>query len=221
MGHSHVFLQLVIPALGLLAGIAIVLFAPRIPKATNPRNPAFSRGRRGFLIATIAASLLLCVLAAALEAGYADSMRALRDTEGHGLGHGEPLTPELARMVLSNATAGSMIDALAWYGVLFLVLHLLALAYLVGALRTSSGFAARFCWMQFVFFPLGWLTSLMLFSLIVHREIVGEDLTDVSFWWTFQSLWLLAAALAGWWLQRASHAPAIGVPRSVREPSTS
>lgn len=197
------------------------MFAPRIPKAAKPRDTALSRGKRAFLFATIAASLLLCLLAVALEAGYAESPEGLHDSGGHALGHNEPLTPELARMVLANTTAGSMVDALGWHGVLFLVLHLLALAFLAGALRISSGFAARFFWMQFVLFPLGWLTSLMLFDLVVHREIDGEGLTDVSFWWTFQSLWLFAAALAGWWLQRAPQAPAIGAPRSTREPSPS
>lgn len=218
MGNSLIFSPIVLfTALGLLAGIAIVVFAPRILKATKSRDPALSRRKRAFLFATIAASLLLCLLAVALQAGYEDSPTGLHDSNGHALGHNEPLTRELARMVLANATLGSMVDALGWHGGLFLLLHLLAIAYLAGALRSSSGLAARFCWMQFVVFPLGWVGCLMLFTSVVDGEIDGEGLTDIPFWWTFQPLWLFAVALAGWWLQRASLAPAIGAPRSARE----
>ncbi|HTF87765.1 MAG TPA: hypothetical protein VK843_05105 [Planctomycetota bacterium] len=220
---SQLFFQPIVylTAIGLLLGIAIVVFAPRIRSVGKHGAPALSRGRRAFLLATIGASLLLCVFAAGLAAGYEDSPYGMLDSQGHALGFNEPLTWELARMALGNATAGSFVFALGLQGCLLVVLHLIAIAFLAGALRSTPRMAAWFCWLQFAVFPLGWLGCVMLFDLVVDREIDGEGLVDIPFWWTFQPVWLFAAGLAGWWLQRASPAVATSTPVPIRESSVS
>src|SRR5688572_13444130 len=215
--QSEATLGSIILLLTVLLGLAIVVFAPRIPPAREPRNPALSRAKRSFLTVMIAASLLLCLLSAGLQAGYENSPDGVRDSEGHPLGFNEPLKPELARMVLANATASSMIEALGWNGCLFLAMHLLPLAFLAGALHIPSRLAALCCWIQFFVFPFGWVSCVLFYDLLVGREIDGEVLSDFPFWWTFQVLWLSAAATAGWWLQRASHSSTTGAQDSVRD----
>ncbi|MEO6709401.1 MAG: hypothetical protein ABI054_09060 [Planctomycetota bacterium] len=222
MGSQLYFAPIVfVTAIGLLLGIAIVVFARRIPSAGDHGAPALSRGRRAFLLATISASLLLCLFAAGIAGGYEDSPHGMLDSKGHALGFNEPLTWELGRMVLANATAGSFSSALGLHGCLFLILHLIAIAFLTGALRSPTRLAAWFCWMQFVVFPQGWLGGLMLLDVVVDREIDGEGLVDIPFWWTFQPVWFFAAGLAGWWLQRAAPAPAMARRGEIRVPSSS
>ena len=166
-----------------------------------------SRRKRAVLFVLTSVSLLLCLLTAAIQAGYENSPTGLRDSEGHALGFNLPLCWELCRMLLANASPGAIANALnGWYGGLYIGMHSLALVVLAGAVKLSPRRAATTCWIQLFLFPTGWFGLVILPFVTVEflrGEIDGESISEIPLCWSCQPIWFLASALAILWFRNS------------------
>lgn len=187
-------------ALSELAALLVLAFISLTLSTRRWQPTPMSNRKRAMLLAMTVTSLVLCVFAVLLEAGYGGDIVGTRDSTGNELGWNLPLTWELCRAMLENATWDAATDHLGWFGGLFLCMHLVIAALLAGADRIGPRASAAIAWVQLVLFPTGWLGVVVLPFLtleFLHGDVTPEALCEPPLWWTFQPLWFLTAILAG------------------------
>ena len=138
---------------GLLWIAAITALAFVLRRRSSRPFEWMSRSKRAALFALTILSLVLCLLGAATSAGYANSPEGMLDSEGHALGFGQPICWELWRSMLANASPSAIADELmGWYGVVFVGMHVLALAMFAGAFKLAPRQAVMACCLQLFLF---------------------------------------------------------------------
>lgn len=213
MDAAHISPILWILALFEVAGIVAVVLACVSGRSGRWRYAPMSRRKRTVLLAMTVASFVLCLFAAALEAGYGEPLVGSKDSAGNELGYQLPLTWELCRAMLANASSDAIVSHLGWFGGLFLFMHLLLAGLLAGADRIAHRASAAIAWLQLVLFPTGGLGLIVLPFVTLdclRGKLDPEALCEPPLWWTFQPLWLLTAVLSGvGWLKASgeTHRP--------------
>ena len=157
-------------------------------------------GAKALFIAMAISSALLCIVAAATQVGYESSF-GVQDSAGNSAGFLQPVTRELFFIFLHNCTVAGIAENLGWYGAVYLVVHLLAILYLVFASsRSVFGVAAVGCWLQPVLFPTGVLGLFLLphfLTAFFAGKVDGEMISEMPFWMTFQPFWIVSAFVFG------------------------
>ncbi|MEY4386194.1 MAG: hypothetical protein RLY20_1477 [Verrucomicrobiota bacterium] len=163
--------------------------------------------QRMVLSSLVISSALLCLLAAALQAGYEHPIQ-MSDSHGNKLGFNDSLTWELYGILLRSASLKAVLGMLGWYGVSYLSFHLAALVVFARRTIPKARRITASCFIfQVAIFPLGLLGIMVLPVLVCDffgDKIDGETMTDFPFpfWCLFQGPWLVASALAGFWILR-------------------
>jgi hypothetical protein len=180
------------------------------------------RGTTALFVLLIIGSLALGLAAMLLQAGHDATPYGTRDSQGHPLGFNDPITSELCWIMVSNVTLASFIQALGWYGALYVLAQLVGL---VLVLKDRRRIRAWYFWCQLLLFPTVWLVVLMvaLWSLGVLSGSIqgpvfvldGETFQDgPPFWWMAQPSWLmvsiLIASYSTWGLRVQSISPELG-----------
>jgi len=156
--------------------------------------------QRIILSALIVFSMLICLFAAALQAGYEHPIQT-SDSKGNQLGFCNSLTWELTGILLRSATLKTVVQSLGFYGCLYLFAHALAFFFIAtNSPRLAERRTASWFWIQFLVFPLSWLGLLALPDLIgsfFKGQIDGETISEFPFWWMFQVTWFAVSLAAG------------------------
>jgi hypothetical protein len=161
------------------------------------------RSTTALFVLLILGSLTLGLAAMLLQAGHDATPYGTRDSQGHPLGFNDPITSELCWIMVSHVTLGSFIEGLGWYGVLYLLMHLVGLALV---LRDRFGIRTAYLWSQLLLFPTVWLILLMIgwecvavLSGSIQGPVFvldGETFQDgPPFWWMAQPSWLVVSML--------------------------
>lgn len=129
----------------------------------------------------ILGSLLWALGVACLAAGHDATPYGTTDSAGNPFGFNDPLTPELAVILLKNATLQGFLAVIGPYYLLCLVMHLVGLGILAWR-RCASWFGTAFFALQMVIFPLGWLAQVYgAFMLLGGERLDGEAFQDLPF----------------------------------------
>jgi hypothetical protein len=116
-----------------------------------------------------------------LAAGHDATPYGTTDSAGNPFGFNDPLTPELAVTLLTNATVEGFLAVSDPYYLLCLAMHLVGLGVL--AWRQSSNWVVTpFFALQMILFPLGWLAQVYgAFMILGGERLDGEAFQDLPF----------------------------------------
>ena len=177
-------------------------------------------------VAIILVSALAFAGAALLEAGHNNTPYGTQDSKGHPLGFNDPLTWELCRIMLRNASWAKTWEVTGIYGLAYFIAHVVGLNVLLLTRRkATSKIRERFFLLQLVMFPTGWLGAWVfpwVFFWFLAGKIDGETISDgPTFWWIFQPIWFaVSAAITLHSVRNRASAPAVeasGLSANLRQ----
>jgi hypothetical protein len=152
-------------------------------------------------------SLSLFLLSASLETGYEHPIQTT-DSKGNPLGFNDPITWELYGILFRSASFNGVLHHLGFYGGIYLLLHLAALAFFCTNPQIKPRrLVATVFFLQPFIFPLGLIGILALPFLISDfftSKIDCEAIQDFPPTFIFQSLWLWISILAGIFIWRSA-----------------